>query len=117
MKKIQDNDSMLMAHIIEDGKYFKFQVFHGCLDVDNNFYYTSKDNNQYELEEFKEGEALVKMEGSFCWRGVWDGRLYFPDEEYRGGDIENLSRFYNDEIVPYCKEQIMKNDPHNYYDK
>ena len=43
--------------------------------------YIDKENEPDEIEEFEEGKCLKKLEGSFCWRGVWEGRLYFTDDE------------------------------------
>ena len=34
---------------------------------------------------------LKKMQGSYCWRGVWESRLYFDEEEYWGEDLAELS--------------------------
>ena len=67
-------------------------------------------------EEFEKGKCLKKLEGSFCWRGVWEGRLYFPDEEYWGEEIAELSELYNDYILPWCKNFIKERDQHDYYD-
>ena len=78
--------------------------------------YIDKENEPNERQEFEEGKCLKKLEGSFCWRGVWEGRLYFTDEEYWGEDIEELSRLYNDEIVPWCKNFIKDREPDNTYD-
>ena len=68
----------------------------------------------------KEGTSYIdkedEPEGSFCWRGVWEGRLYFTDDEYWGEDIEELSRLYNDKIVPWCKDFIKNREPDGYYD-
>jgi len=78
--------------------------------------YIDKENEPDEREEFEEGKCLKKLEGSFCWRGVWEGRLYFTDDEYWGEDIEELSRLYNYKIVPWCKDFIKTREPHGYYD-
>ena len=78
--------------------------------------YTDKENEPDEIEVFKDGKCLKKLEGSFCWRGVWEGRLYFPDEEYWGEEIAELSELYNDYILPWCKNFIKERDPHGYYD-
>ena len=78
--------------------------------------YIDKEDEPLGREEFEEGKCLKKLEGSFCWRGVWEGRLYFTDDEYWGEDIEELSRLYNDKIVPWCKDFIKKREPHISYD-
>ena len=78
--------------------------------------YMDKENEPEFREEFEDGKCLKKLEGSFCWRGVWEGRLYFPDEEYWGEEIAELSELYNDCILPWCKSFIKKRDPYDYYD-
>jgi hypothetical protein len=66
---------------------------------------------------FNEETCLKKMQGSFCWRGVWEGRLYFTDEEYWGEEIAELSDLYNNHIVPWCKDFIKKRNPERVYDE
>ena len=68
-------------------------------------------------DQFEDGKCLKKLEGSFCWRGVWEGRLYFPDEEYWDSELAELSKLYNDCILPWCKNFIKERDPHKYYDE
>ncbi len=81
------------------------------------FSYIDKENEPDEREVFEEGKCLKKFEGSFCWRGVWEGRLYFTDEEYWGEEISEMSELYNNHIVPRCKDFIKKREPHDYYDE
>lgn len=78
--------------------------------------YTDKENEPDLRDKFEDGKCLKKLEGSFCWLGVWEGRLYFPDEEYWGEEIAELSELYNNYILPWCKDFIKERDPHNYYD-
>ena len=78
--------------------------------------YIDKKNEMDIRNVFEEEKCLKKLEGSFVWRGVWDGRLYFTDDEYCGEDIEELSRLYNDKILPWCKDFIKKREPNGYYD-
>lgn len=59
---------------------------------------------------FEDGKCLMKLQGSYCWRGTWEGRLYFPDQEYWGSEIEQLSELYNKKIVPWCKDFIEKQE-------
>jgi hypothetical protein len=113
MKLIHYN--FLIAHIKEDGRRFVFTVYSGGQFDDGSFWYVDKDTEPDTRDIFEEGECLVKFEGSFCWRGVWEGRLYFHDSEYWGEDLSEMNHLYNEMIVPYCKEQIKKRDPHNFY--
>jgi len=72
--------------------------------------YIDKENEPDSREIFETGKCLMKLEGSYCWRGVWEGRLYFSDEEYWGEEIEELSRLYNDCIIPWYKDFIQKRE-------
>ena len=58
---------------------------------DTGIYYTCKATGQTTVGSFNTDTCLRKLEGSFCWRGVWEGRLYFPDDEYWGEEISELS--------------------------
>lgn len=58
------------------------------------------------IEEFDEKTCFSKFKGSYCWRGVWEGRLYFTDEEYWGSDLSDMHDLYYDHIVPYCEKHI-----------
>lgn len=68
------------------------------------------------LEEFVADKAEKMFEGSLCWRGVWEGRIYFSDDEYWGEELKKMSDLYENHIVPWCKEFIKKREPHNYYE-
>lgn len=113
-RKIKLEDYIVHINILTDS-WLKFSVYPAYID-EKIVHYIDKENEPEIREIFEEEKCLKKLEGSFCWRGVWEGRLYFTDEEYWGEEIEELSRIYNDHIVPWCKEYIIDKDPHNYYD-
>lgn len=106
-----------MVHLKTNKTTLEFEVYPieewECTD---GISYISKENEPDTIEEFEEGKCLKKLEGSFCWRGAWDGRLYFTDDEYWDSDLEELSELYNKHIMPWCKNFIMKRDPHKYYE-
>jgi hypothetical protein len=77
--------------------------------------YVDKENEPDLRENFEQGKCLKKLEGSFSWRGVWEGRLYFTDDEYWDSEIEELSRLYNDCILPWCKNFIKERNPNTCY--
>ncbi|MBF0253181.1 MAG: hypothetical protein HQL29_05130 [Candidatus Omnitrophica bacterium] len=53
---------------------------------------------------------------SFCWKGVWEGRIYFKDDEYWSDEIKIMSELW-EQISATLKEKIKSNDPsHNYDD-
>ena len=61
----------------------------------------------------KEG-ARCLFEFSFCWRGIWEGRIYFKDDEYWGEELEELKNLW-DKIQAVFKERIKKEFPDNVY--
>ena len=75
--------------------------------------YIDKEKQPDTIEKFKKDKCLKKLSGSFGWRGLWEGKLYFTDDEYWGEEIEELSILYNDKIVPWCKNFIKKIIPMN----
>lgn len=111
-----------MVHIDISQKQLRFEVYpiehwtHLGTNVKGMSYIDKEDSSEHR-EEFEEGKCLKKLEGSFCWRGVWEERLYFTDNEYWGEDIEELSRLYNDIIVPWCKGFIKEREPNRQYDE
>lgn len=58
----------------------------------------------------KREEARVWFGWSFCWRGVWEGRIYFKQEEFWCEDLEAIPKLWN-EIQARVKEQIKKDNP------
>ncbi len=60
-------------------------------------------------------EAIIMFEFSFCWRGVWDGRIYFKQDEYWDSDLADMADLWK-EIEILLKEKIKSLDPHNYYE-
>ena len=111
-----------IVHLDARQNWLKFEVYpvEGWTHVltgEEGISYIDKENEPCERKEFEEDKCLKKLKGSVCWRGVWEGRLYFTEDEYWGEDIEELSRLYNDKILPWCKDFIKKRDPHRYYDE
>lgn len=53
----------------------------------------------------------VLFEFIFCWRGVWEGRIYFPDdEEYWSSDLHMIANVW-DLIELHLKQRIIKDNP------
>jgi hypothetical protein len=68
--------------------------------------YIDLDKEPDTRDEFEEGKCLKKLSGSYCWRGVWEGRLYFPDQEYWANELAELSELFSKHIEPHCKKLI-----------
>ncbi len=58
--------------------------------------------------------ARCLFEFSFCWRGIWEGRIYFKDDEYWSEELEELKNLW-DKIQAVFKERIKKEFPDNVY--
>lgn len=63
-------------------------------------------------DEFDESMTKGLMNGSYCWRGAWEGRIYFGQEEYLSEDLKILSGIFSDIIEPWCKNHIRKFHQH-----
>ncbi len=83
------------------------------LDGDKGFYYIDKEKEPETIAKFDVNKCLNKLEGCVRWRGVFDSRLYFPDVEYWGEDLKQLSNLYDNYILPFCKKIIYENNNNN----
>lgn len=52
---------------------------------------------------------------SFVWRGVWEGRIYFKDDEYWSEELSTISKLW-DAIEVKMKDRIKQQNPENTYD-
>jgi len=101
--------------------YVQFEVYpiqewEEIMTGKKGFDYIDKEKEPDAIKEFEEGKCLKKMEGSYCWRGVWEGRLYFTDVEYWGEELLKLSELYN-KIEIWCKKFIKERNPERLYDE
>lgn len=95
-----------------EGKYIQGQVFEGYVDDENVVIYSAlKDGSDTENKE----EARHLFNFSYCWRGVWEGRIYFKDEEYWGSDIREMADLW-DSIELHCQMMIKSKFPGEYFD-
>jgi hypothetical protein len=54
--------------------------------------------------------AGVMFEFSYCWRGVWEGRVYPKQREYWGDDIEIMAEVWK-RVESMVKDQIKADNP------
>lgn len=73
--------------------------------------YISLEDQPDIMMEFEQGKCLMKLKGSYCWRGTWEGRLRFPDSEYWSEELKELSNLFEVWIEPYCKAFLRKVEP------
>lgn len=79
------------------------------------YLYRSVNGESDLLDTFDEKRCLKAMVGSYTWRGCWEGRVYFTDDEYWGEDFIMLAAVYKDSIVPKCREMIKAARPNADY--
>ena len=59
--------------------------------TDGSWQYQS--NTSSDLTEDRD-KARVWFEWSFCWRGIWEGRIYFRDDEYWSEEMETIPELW-----------------------
>ena len=54
----------------------------------------------------------------FCWRGVWEGRIYFPNEsEYWSEELKIMADLW-EKLLPHLKQKILDANPdYKYFDE
>jgi hypothetical protein len=98
-----------------DGFRLNFDVYpvsdwESIIDGSTGTYYTDIEKEPDIRETFEEGKCLKKLSGSMCWRGVWEGRLYFTDQEYWDEELAELSALFSDHIEPWAKDFIREKE-------
>ena len=58
------------------------------------------------LDQFDKDKAKWRFQGSCCYRGVWETRVYFSDDEYWGEEFVEMHTAYN-KIIEECKRLIV----------
>lgn len=104
-----------------DGTWIHFYVYpvsHGInLETDKKVkMYGSKENPSELITEFNKDTCYCEFRGLFCWRGIWEGRIYFDNDEYFGEDLSKMAEIYEQHIVVFCKNYIISHDPDNTYE-
>lgn len=52
----------------------------------------------------------------YCWRGVWEGRVYFQDDEYWGEEIEIISLVWDHLEIHLQKKIALDNPDYKFFD-
>lgn len=87
------------------------QVYSGYLLEDGTAIYHHK-RGSIETNNIKAARNLFNF--SYRWRGVWEGRVYFKDDEYWGEEVESLSELWG-LIKNHC-ELIIKSIHPDYFE-
>lgn len=101
-----------IVHVKQDGKYKAGFVYPVEIDSEQNYYYLSQKNG-YPQKHIEDSRCFFTF--LFCWRGVWEGRIYFKDDEYWISELETINELWK-EIEIKLKAQIKKDNPNYTYD-
>lgn len=64
-----------------------------------------------EMHDSLNDDCKLMFSFLFCWRGVWEGRIYFPDgEEYWCEDLKEMYLLW-DKIQAVLKDKIRAKEP------
>jgi len=76
------------------------------------------DNSSSDTREKLDEHCKIMFNFSFSWRGVWEGRIYFPDgEEYWDYELRGIADIW-DAIETFLKDRIKnENGDYKYFDK
>ena len=73
----------------------EFYVYRVSVSTDGYVYYHDKtDPGDEMMDTFDPDKAVKRFEGSICWRGDWDNRIYFTDDEYWAEELEEMQAVY-----------------------
>lgn len=111
MEKVRLGNNMVHFSSGDSIIYFCVYSVVECTDENGTSVMYVDENNGFEpLSEFGE-RATKRFSGSYCWRGVWEGRIYFrDDDEYWGEELKEMADLYENNIVPWCQNYINKRD-------
>lgn len=111
---IVHNDRHAIAHVIVRDWIYEGLLYpvSKCIHRDGriSFEYQSSTNSLDYFEEVND-ECKLYFRFNFMWRGVWEGRIYFPnDEEFFSEELEEMNLLWNC-LVEQMKSDIRKANP------
>lgn len=96
-----------------DGQIVYGQVYAGDYESGSeDFFYLSHFDGGYTKDQ---KEARCYFHFSYRWRGVWEGRIYFKDDEYWSDEIAEMAALWT-LIEAHCKTVIQAAFPGDHYD-
>jgi len=95
------NNEFEIVETQDNGNSIWAEVYDITLQSDGTILYM---NDGESTENIKKADHLYTV--YVCWRGVWDNRVYFPDDnEYFVEDIYNSLK----DVEEYLKTRIIEN--------
>lgn len=108
-------DNSFVVHLTrnehwKEGAVYPINKYDGSQGIEYG-YQSDKDGSHLDTEK----GATCLFEFAFCWRGVWEGRIYFKEEEYFSEDLVTIKTVW-DMIEAILKDRIKKERPDLIYD-
>lgn len=74
-------------------------------------------NSSVESHDELNDECRLAFSFNFCWRGVWEGRIYFPnDEEFWDEELETFNLLWI-KVKEFFKSKIKEDNKNDYFDE
>lgn len=109
--KVNDDNFVVELTGVGQSKYGNVYPIDKWDDKKDWYYQSEKDNSP--LQTTAGARCLFSF--SFCWRGVWEGRIYFEDDEYWCEELEMIKLLW-DEIEKNLKLRIKKENHDTVFD-
>ena len=89
--------------------WFYYISYWENLNGQTGWHYLSKSDSSVTYDEVNDNVRIM-FSFSFVWRGVWEGRIYFSDDEYWSEELKTISILW-DKIEAILKDKIRENNP------
>ena len=103
-----------VVHLVKDEHWKEGEVY-PIMRASNSDEWSYKSNDDGCPIDTTEG-ATCLFDFMFCWRGIWEGRVYFKDDEYWCEQLATISELW-DAIEVKMKDRIRTQNPENKYDQ
>ena len=116
---IEANNELFSVEFERDDNWYEGNVY--PVDKYSNgletiYSYESNTEGGLTHEELND-DCRVMFRFLFCYRGVWEGRIYFPDdEEYWSEELKTISEVW-DKIEVILKDMIKTENPSFIFDE
>lgn len=109
--RISNDDFDFMIELDTTNKtWFKGTVVQiGWYDNEKDMWYQSKSSSELVCER---ANARVLFEFLWIWRGCWEGRIYFIDDEFWSSELEIMHKAWQ-EMEPILKAKMKEMDTDN----
>ena len=92
----------------QDGNRFRGEVYSGIQSADGDEYWYQRADGPGDTDDKNQARKLFEF--SFVWKGVWEGRIYFTDDEYWSEEMATMAEAWA-KVQGKMQKQIRENHP------